>query len=439
MSGTREGGGLQTQGAEDLPQTRRARDLPHSRRAQDLPHSRRASVALRSLGEADPALAALALWCAHRDAGTGPVAQTLGDVILYGPGFESLARHEQVGVCAHHVLHVALRHPARLAEMAGRQPEGFSAEIWNLAADAIVNEAVLAAGHALPRPAVTLSDLVGEAPEAALAAWDVERLYLRLAGSAEGRGRAEAVARAVAFAADVAPEAGQSGGEGDRAAEWRGHVVRAMEAGRMAGRGIGRIGHRLADLPVPVVPWEVVLRGLVTRAVTQGAAQDWRRPARGWIAAEAEARAAGTVEPGFRPGMMRRAGVARIGVGLDTSSSVDDLRWRMFAAEIRGIARRTGAEVIVLPFDEAVEAPVRLEAGASGAGLDRMETRRGGGTDFRPLMAVAEGLALSALVVLTDLEGETGPAPRRMPVIWAVPDEARGPRPAFGTVLSLAR
>lgn len=405
-------------------------------------HSARASVALRLLGEADPALAALSLWCTHRDTETGPAARTAGETIHYGPAFATLARHEQVGLCAHHILHVALRHPARLSDMAGRQPEGFSAEIWSLAADAIVNEAVLAAGHALPRPAITLSALLAETgtplpPDEALATWDVERLYLRLAGSAGSRGRAEGLVRALAFVPDVDPEAGRAETR-DRAADWRGHLARALETGRMAGRGLGLVGHRFADLPVPGVPWEIVLRGLLARALRPGAAADWRRPARDWIAAEAAARTDGSAAPAFRPGTIRRQAVARIGLGLDTSSSVDDLRMAMFLAEIGGVARRTGAEVVVLPFDEAVEPPFRLAPGEGPARLARLTTRRGGGTDFRPLVTAASGLGLSVLVVLTDLVGETGAAPRGLPVIWAVPDRAPDLAP-WGRVLSLAR
>ncbi len=405
-------------------------------------HSARASVALRQLGEADPALAALSLWCTHRDAATGPAARTEGETIHYGPAFDTLARHEQVGLCAHHILHVALRHPARLADMALRQPQGFSAELWTLAADAIVNETVLAAGHALPRPAVTLSGLLAATgtpadPAEALAAWDVERLYLRLAGSAASRDGAEGVARALAFVPDIDPQAGRAETR-ERAAEWRGHLARALEAGRMAGRGLGLVGHRLADLPEPAVPWEIVLRGLLARAVTAGARADWRRPARSWIAAEAEARRTGTASPAFRPGTRRQQDILRIGLGLDTSSSVDDLRMAMFMAEISGIARRSGAEILVLPFDESVEPPFRLAPGEGTARLAALATRRGGGTDFRPLLAAASGLGLSVLVVLTDLEGETGAAPRGLPVIWVVPD-APPTAPPWGRVISLAR
>src|SRR6056297_3307390 len=142
-------------------------------------HSARARAALETLVEEDPAIAALSLWCAHRD---GEATGTRGTTISYGPEFEALPAHEQRGLAAHHVLHVALRHSARLSETGARLGPGFDAARWNLAADALVNEAVQLAGHALPRPAVTASGLLAEAkrqttPEAALAEWDVDRLY----------------------------------------------------------------------------------------------------------------------------------------------------------------------------------------------------------------------------------------------------------------------
>jgi hypothetical protein len=84
-------------------------------------HSTRAARALAHLGEVDPALAVLALWCRHRDgAGT---TRTSGDVITYGSGFGHLGLPEQVGLVAHHVLHVALRHSSRQAGLAERLGE----------------------------------------------------------------------------------------------------------------------------------------------------------------------------------------------------------------------------------------------------------------------------------------------------------------------------
>jgi hypothetical protein len=414
-------------------------------------HSARASRALRAMNEADPAIAALALWCDHRDA-DGPAAETAGSLIRYGPAFDTLPLHEQIGLAAHHVLHVALRHGARMQAMADRLGERFDAELFTVAADAIVNEALVQAGHALPRPALTLTGVLSAAliPYAgavqALAEWDAERLFLKLVaggrGEGSGAGRALAHARTRAFAQDLRPADGgpvPTAPEAGEDARWRQHLARAMEAGRGAGRGVGTLGHRLADLPVPSTPWEVVLRGLLARALTESPQPSHRRPSRAWIAAEAEARRAGGPVPAFQPGQRRRAERPRVVIGLDASGSIDDTRLALFMAEVTGIARRVGAELHLIQFDEAVQTHLRLDPHGWQAQLAALPLARGGGTDFGPAVAAALALDPSAIVVLTDLDGPFGPAPRGVPVIWAVPAAPDPPAPPFGRVLSLLR
>jgi len=371
-------------------------------------HSSRAGPALRALIEIDPAMAALSLWCDHRD-GDGPVARTAGTMITYGPGFEALPRHEQTGVAAHHILHVALRHSARMAGMDARFGEQFDADLYAIAADAVVNEALVQSGYAIPRPALTLTgllaDLDGAAPPAAkaLAVWDTDRLYIRLTQQGSGADRAKAHVRALVFEPDLGPTAQRSeAAEGADEALWRHHLSRAMEAGRLAGRGIGLLGHRLADIPVAETPWEVVLRGLVTRSLTEAAQPTYRRPARRWVAMEAG---------------------ARLGKVL---------------AEIAGIVRRLAAEVWVIPFDETPREAVRIDPTRWRSQIAQLDLPRGGGTDFGPVIAAAARLRPSVIVILTDLEGAVGPRPGSVPVIWAVPDGAP-PAPPFGRVISLAR
>jgi predicted metal-dependent peptidase len=402
-------------------------------------HSARATPALRALVEADPALAALALWCAHRD---GERTETAGDTITYGPEFAGLPLHHQTGLAAHHVLHAALRHSARLSAMAERLGDRFDADLWGIAADAIINEALLLSDHALPRPALRLTELLAEtlgpapSPREALAAWDADRLYLALA-NADGDGRTARAAKAHAAAQGhgpdlrPAPAQGPDPKAGDDAA-WRQHLSRAMEAGRIAGRGIGRLAGTLADLPSPRIPWEIVLRGLLARALLPLPQPTWTRPARSWLAMDAQAQARNTPTPGLRPGTRRDTPASRIAVGLDTSSSIGPETARLFLAELTGIARRSGAEVHLIPFDETPEPPVRLDPLAPA--LPQRPHRQGGGTDFRPLVAAAAGLHPSALVVLTDLDGPTGPAPK-LPVIWATPGPAT---PPFGRHLDLS-
>ena len=136
-------------------------------------HSARATRALQALAEADPAFAALALWIDHRDAESpddAPAdtrldgdaqapAWTDGRTIFYGPAFEDLAADVQMGVAAHQILHVALRHPARDRAMRLRLGEEADPRLFNIAADALVNETLVAAGYSVPRPCVLLLPL----------------------------------------------------------------------------------------------------------------------------------------------------------------------------------------------------------------------------------------------------------------------------------------
>jgi len=410
-------------------------------------HSQRASPALRALAETDPALAALSLWCAHRD---GDAMRTEGSTITYGPDFPSLAFHEQIGLAAHHVLHVALRHPARLGDLQTRLGSGFDADLYNLAADALVNEALLLGDHALPRPAVTLTGLLSEAlgqtqtPEAALADWDVDRLYFALLSSKDGTGKsegAESKARTYAqtrkFEADLKATPGEDAEtKAEEAARWRQHLSRAMDTGRQAGRGIGRIGHRLADIPEPRTPWEVILRRALARALTVQTQPRPHRPARRWIAGAAQAVLAGSPTPGFEPGQRLYTDVPRIAVAIDASGSVDDARLALFWGEVTGIARRMRAELHLLVFDDGIRHRERIDP--SQTRFDLPDFPRGGGTAFVPVIDAARALGAATLVVLTDLDGEAGPPPRGLSVIWAVP-EAGAMQAPFGQLIDLSR
>jgi len=411
--------------------------------AQSDRHSARAAPALQALAEADPAIGALSLWCLHRD---GATTQTAADTITYGPEFEALTTHEQRGLAAHHILHVALRHSARLADLGNRLGDGFDPDLYNLATDAVVNEALLAADHALPRPAVTLTEVLARVlgqkltADAALVAWDADRLYFALAAAADGAGggddTAQSYAKAQAFEADLDPQPAQADaqGEAEQAARWRQHVTRAMDAGGQAGRGVGLLGHKMADVPQPRIPWEVHLRRLLAQAVTVMPQLNPRRPARRWIAAAAQAKEAGQPTPGFEPGQRPFSEVPRIVIGLDASSSIDDARLSLFWAEVTGIARRTRAELHVVVFDDAIRHQQKLDP--AQIRFAPPDVPRGGGTAFPPVVAEAARLGAAALVMLTDLEGEAGPAPKGMKVIWVVPDPGALTAP-FGSLIDM--
>ncbi len=399
--------------------------------------SARAARAVAHLGDVDPALAVLALWCHLRD-GEGPT-RTTGDTIAFGPAFDRLGLPEQVGLVAHHVLHVALRHSDRQARLAERLGDRFDAALFGLAADGIINETLILAGHAIPRPAVTLTDLLTEAgltatsPVDALGQWDADRLAMALHADPKRAERLRNWGRARGFAVDLDSGTADDSGAGQTAADWRNRVLRAFEAGRKAGSGIGRLGAILADLAPDSVPWEVHLRGLLARALTERPRPSWHRPSGAWTARSAMAARHGGPVPVFEPGWQRLDHRPRIVIGLDTSSSIDPQTLRLFRAEARSIARRTGAEAHLLAFDETVFSETRLDPDRWDGLMDQ-PLRSGGGTDYRDLFGKARRLAPSIAVILTDLDAPLPPTPA-FRVLWAVP-RAVAP-PAFGQVIRI--
>ncbi len=174
-------------------------------------HTHRGTRAVQRLVEFAPSTGGLALWMHHRDdtsagaqgdetaAPAAPAAPitTDGHTLHYAPGFARLSLPAQAGAVAHALLHVALRHPQRLAAL--QQLVGdVDAALFNVCADAIVNSALShLAWVELPADAVRLEALLLRAfsadaatggggdtppatalsPDAALAAWDVEALY----------------------------------------------------------------------------------------------------------------------------------------------------------------------------------------------------------------------------------------------------------------------
>lgn len=417
-----------------MPPNVRARGLSRPQ------HSRRASPALQALTELDPALATLSLWCRHRDSDAVDLVATAGSEIRYGAGYAAQPRHLQIGLSGHHILHVALQHSARMAAMDARLGAEFDAEMWQISCDAIVNEAILAAGHALPRPCVTLSGLMEGAGAALLAAWDAERLYFRLtSASGAGRGEVKAKARAQGFHPDLAPgeDSPAKGGDLDRG-DWRGHMARALAASRAAGVGLGAAGFRLADLPRATIAWEHVLRHWLNLATLHRPGPAPLQPARRWLAMAGQAHLEHRALPPWQANLAAPQPRPTLMIALDTSGSIPASILARFMAEAAGVARRLRAACTLVPFDTELRAEVTLDPAQWRQTLAQLDLPEGGGTDFRPVFDLASVRTPSGLILLTDLDGPMPPKPPRFPVLWASADAAP-PAPPFGRLLSLAR
>jgi predicted metal-dependent peptidase len=431
-----------------------------------------------------PSTGGLALWVHHHDlppdadgAPPAPAAATDGSSIHYGQAFDALPLAEQVGLVAHEVLHIALRHVQRRSALQALLGD-VDVQLYNLCADAIVHSALSHLGWLrLPAGGVGLDKLVRhtlgiEAPvEALLLAWDVETLYRALDdrpppggrrrqrngrqpgeqgenGSgdqdadaprqAQGQpprpdGPRSARARALAAgmdadllpqpAADSAPEH-----EAEQTRSWSQRILRAH--GGDGPHSMLRV--LVADLPHSRTPWEQVLRRQLARSLAPQPGVAWSRPSRSYLANQ------GRCGPGrrmpFEPGTSATKAVPRVVLVVDVSGSIDTTLLGRFSAEVESIARRLGAGLVLVAGDERVLSVQHFAPGR--VSLQGMALHGSGGTDFTPLLEEADRHAPDITVVLTDLDGPARHRPRS-PVLWAVPAACAAAVPPFGRLLVL--
>jgi predicted metal-dependent peptidase len=440
------------------------------------PHQHRGLRAVQRMVEFAPSTGGLALWVRHHDLPAGdddaPPVATDGDTLFYAERFEQQPPDEQVGLVAHEVLHIALRHPQRYVDLQ-RLLGDVDLQLFNTCADAIVNSTL---GHLswlqLPKTAVRLDKLlesalgVFENVEKSLLEWDVEQLYRAIDDrrlppqngrrNAQGQDRAKthtdaagsgspredgprsAAVRALGAmtAADLQPGAHAQHApqaEAQAAREWSERLLRAH-----AGDGaFSMLRTLVADLPRSRTPWEQVLRTQLARCLTPRPAVSWSRPSRSYLANQGRVseRRRMPWEPGF--GGVKT--VPRLVVIVDVSGSIDKDLMARFAREIEAITRRLEAGLVLIIGDDRVQRVVHFDpANLRPARLDLQATefKGGGGTDFTPLLEEADTHRPDVAVVLTDLEGPARFRPR-WPVIWAVPEACAAAVAPFGRKLGL--
>jgi len=410
-----------------------------------------------------PSTGGLALWVRHvdlaPDARAAAVIATDGNSLYYGPGFEELPLAQQTGWVAHEVLHIALRHPQRLADL--RQLLGdVDLRLFNICADAIVNSTL---SHltwlTLPASAVYLDRLLAIAlsekssVEKALLEWDVEKLYRAIDDrrvGARGGGQQDRHARGQGSgAADDGPRAAQvrvmGGGtpvdlmagsdrrgapevEAEEARTWSERLLRAH-----AGDGAHSMLRTLvADLPRSRTPWEQVLRTWLARSLAPKPGLSWSRPSRSYIANQG--RAGPHRRLPWTPGFSSLKPSPHLVVIVDVSGSIEDALLDRFAREIEAITRRQEAGLVLIVGDDEVRRVAEFAPGRSD--LRNIDFSGGGGTNFTPLLEEADKHRPDVVVVLTDLDGPAHFRPR-WPVIWAVPEAYAATVQPFGRKITL--
>ncbi len=437
-------------------------------------HTHRGTRAVQRMVEYAPSTGGLALWVRHEDLPSdvsAPAVVTDGNAIFYGPGFAARPLAEQVGLVAHEVLHIALRHPQRYLDLQKLLGD-VDLQLFNICADAIVNSTLSHLSWlSLPASSVTLDRLlrialsIDQALEKSLLEWDVERLYraiddrrIRGAGGSRrkdrqqsgggggsgqaGQGRTEAredgprsgQVRSLGENADpdLLPRPGADSAPEEQAEEARTWSERLMRA--HAGDGAHSMLRTLiADLPRTRTPWEHVLRTQLARSLAPKQDLSWSRPARSYLANQG--RAGPNRRMPWTPGVSSSKSVPHLVVIVDVSGSIADVLMERFAREIDSITRRLEAGLVLIVGDDRVRQVIRFEPGRSNLG--DLEFAGGGGTDFTPLLEEADRHRPDIAVVLTDLDGPARFKPR-WPVIWAVPETHELAQQPFGRKLTLS-
>lgn len=389
------------------------------------------------------------------------------------------------GVLFHEVMHVVLKHAARLNGRTHRR--------WNVAADLFINGNAVECGFRLPSCGVfpeTTEHATGKAPFAVPTPWKcadgstvtmpagltADEYYDRLptppqddgdGGQGQGEGQGGEAGDGAPQRADGnegGPADGNcgsgAGGEpfegepeadtldedgnavGERA---QGELDQAADAvARQAQEHAKAQGNLSAGFRVwadaatrpPEVPWERKLRR-AGRAVTDKLGrgrQTYRRPHRRAICMGAHPR---------NPLMaIHEQTLCRVWFVIDTSGSMSHADHIAAISELMGVVRN-GGEVYILACDSAVQGePVKLPRSMSATKrLLHDLLKGGGGTDFRPAFEAAEKCPPrqrpDLIVFATDGYGPA-PATATVPTIWLITPGGKVPA-AYGEAIHVSK
>ncbi len=410
------------------------------------------SAYLVKLRREHPFLATLSLYMDYRFTERVERFEADGRVARINPRFfAELNVDEQMGTLLHTTLHCALMHTVRRGS---RIPE-----IWNIAADIVVNEVILGTSFKVPPDT---------AVEPRYAEMSVEQVYVKLLNSAarltapkpgpeetgssgeqqdaespgsggcndEGDAREEPrqsrLVSALQTIYPATPDVCEGRGQdkpGERARQknlegyWRRAMTRAQTVEKMSARNQGDapagLELEIDQVVNPQLDWRVLLWRFMARTPCDFTGFDRR-----------------FVHSGLYLDHLEGDSLT-VHIAMDTSGSIDDYELSQFRAEIESIVRCYAHIDAKLYFvDAEVYGPYPLSH-------DAHITRAigGGGTSFavffEHIEADLDPFAPTLCIYFTDGYGDFPEQPPAVPVLWVVTDEASDEYP-FGEVARFA-
>jgi predicted metal-dependent peptidase len=384
-----------------------------------------------------PFFGALALHLQPRATDEVPTAGTDGENLFYNPAWvETVAQQEGQdvlqGLVAHEVLHVALAH---LWRRQGRKHNKF-----NVACDLAINSIILDAGLKIPAGGLVDKQFAGMTAEA---------IYAKLPDQQQDQGEEEGKDGEQDQSGNPSPsQQGQqkngnpqpSSGQPDQQPwgdhgkwdnanqdpakaerlqrEWKVRVAQAADAARKRGQLPAGLERLVQAALYPKVDWRQALANFLQPTRCD---YSFNPPDRRFLNGEYGEIAL----PDFQEEALEDVVIA-----IDTSGSIGNKELTQFLAEVRGI---------ITSYPQfrghlvTCDAEVQEWHELTQDGWPPIKCKGGGGTDFRPVFAEVQkrGIDPSALVYLTDAEGDFPKDPPGYPVLWVVLNNPRATVP-FG-------
>ncbi|BAU13097.1 hypothetical protein LEP3755_36340 [Leptolyngbya sp. NIES-3755] len=332
-----------------------------------------------------PFFATLALFARFIPDPNCPTAATDGKDVFFNETFlRSLPTAQQDGVFLHEVLHAALMHVLRRGV---RDPE-----LWNVAADIVVNGMIAAQG-VFELPSGTLRD-------AKLEMLNVEEIYELLLKEVERRRCSMPDLREGSGNCDSLSQAQKAALEN----HWRNALQQATVMARSTKQGTlpAGIDRELGLLTSPQLDWRSYLWRYLVQTPTDFSGFDRRFIGRGLYLETLQGES------------------VQVYVAVDTSGSIDELQLSLFLNEVYGILNSYPHLLCELYYVDAdAYGPYELKLDDS---LPRPQG--GGGTDFVPFFekvnARWDGQSQAVCVYLTDGYGNFPPEAPELSVLWVV-------------------
>lgn len=325
---------------------------------------------------------------------------TDGKSILWSPDFvDTMDQEETVGVIAHEVLHIVLKHPLRRGN---RDPL-----LWNIATDFAINQILVDADFKLPEGALIDPQYKGLTAEA---------IYDRLPQDAkEQYGNA-----VIGEVKDAKKDDGSDMSEAE---------VKQMEADidatiMMAATGaktVGKLPAFAKDLIKEMQRSQVDWRDVMRRFIGGDQPDDYsfRKPQKKMY------HMTGIISPSIE-----KIGAGDVVIGIDTSLSVCKRELSFFLGEINAISEDLKPRSItVITCDARVQTVTRYEQGEE---IQMIEIGGRGGTLVKPVFDYIEEhqLPVDNMVYLSDLEIFDYPEhPPHYPTLWVSSSMRSDPAP----------